>query len=85
MGCRVDRPAVLRVGGDQKRWRSSWRSEGAEHGAERTSSLQERDLYDFDVRYVGCLRPILVEFRPCVSLTEIAMPATRTNTVDHDC
>ena len=36
--------------------------------SERTSSLQERALYDFDVRYVGwCLRPILVELCPCVS------------------
>ena len=59
-----------------------------EHGAERTSSLQERALYDFDVRWTGASwlpasHPR--EFRLRLFDSPNGNRATRTNTVDHDC
>ena len=78
MGCRVDRPAVLRVGGVQ-----IGEQVGDQVDARRvqsmvqTSSLQERALCDFDVRYVGCLRRILVN-----SVRFISPPLCR-NTNEH--
>ena len=43
----------------------------------QTSSLQERALYDFDVRSVGCLRRILVN-----SVRFVSPPLCR-NTNEH--